>query len=268
MKVEGEDALPHAVPAKAHEVVHAVVRLGDAGEDAGDALALLALGDGLEAKVGWAGGVGDRIFRCCCRRCRRIRGASRSRCRKGPCQSYLLLGMCDGAPHSGERPSVSRSGSHCELGNGVPVQLRVPGLGEDRGQLMDASFGSRKSGRPGTWALWLALWLLSLVCGVRGPWRGYSRLRMSSVALSLPVGNTTPNTKTRGMDLVRTQLLGLGVGVGALSLARLCHRAAAHPDKIDGQDGKEAGEAQREQHGDDNTVLGIHCLLVVVGGWL
>lgn len=55
------DGLPDAVPAKGHEVVHAVVGFGDAGEDAGDALALFGLGDGLIAKVCWAGWVGDRI---------------------------------------------------------------------------------------------------------------------------------------------------------------------------------------------------------------
>lgn len=39
------------MPAKGHEIVHAVVRVGDAVEDAGDAVGLLRLGDSLEAKV-------------------------------------------------------------------------------------------------------------------------------------------------------------------------------------------------------------------------
>lgn len=61
---ERGNGLPDAVPAKGHEVVHAVVGFGDAGEDAGDALALFGLGDGLIAKVCWAGWVGDRIVGC------------------------------------------------------------------------------------------------------------------------------------------------------------------------------------------------------------
>lgn len=49
------------MPAKGHEVVHAVVRLGHAGEDFGNAFGLFGFGDGLEAKVCLAvGGAG-----CC-----------------------------------------------------------------------------------------------------------------------------------------------------------------------------------------------------------
>lgn len=47
----GEDKLPHAVPAEGHEVVHAVVGLGHAREDLGDAVLLLRFRDGLEAEV-------------------------------------------------------------------------------------------------------------------------------------------------------------------------------------------------------------------------
>lgn len=47
----GAGLLPHAMPAKGHEVVHAIVRLGHAGEDASNALCLFGLGDGLEAKM-------------------------------------------------------------------------------------------------------------------------------------------------------------------------------------------------------------------------
>ena len=43
--------LPDTMPAKGHEVIHLVVRLGDAAEDLGDALRLLGLGDRLEAEV-------------------------------------------------------------------------------------------------------------------------------------------------------------------------------------------------------------------------
>lgn len=43
--------LPQAVHAKGHEVVHLVVRLGDAGKDAGDAAGLFLLVDCLEAKM-------------------------------------------------------------------------------------------------------------------------------------------------------------------------------------------------------------------------
>lgn len=53
---------PYSVPAEGHEVVHAVVGLGHGGEDGGDALLLLGLGNGLEAEVGWARGVaGGRL---------------------------------------------------------------------------------------------------------------------------------------------------------------------------------------------------------------
>lgn len=44
--------LPDAVPPERHQVVHAVVRLGDAVEDAGHALRLLGLGEAvLEPEV-------------------------------------------------------------------------------------------------------------------------------------------------------------------------------------------------------------------------
>lgn len=59
---EGESLLPDAVPAEGHEVVHAIVGLGHAGEDAGDALPLLGLGDGFKAKMCRAGGVGYGII--------------------------------------------------------------------------------------------------------------------------------------------------------------------------------------------------------------
>lgn len=54
--------LPNTVPSKAHEIVHAVIRLGDAGEHARNALSLLGLGDGLETEMGRARRIGDGIF--------------------------------------------------------------------------------------------------------------------------------------------------------------------------------------------------------------
>lgn len=75
-KKKSRGILPHAVPAKGHEVVHAVVRLGDAAEHAGHALRLLGLGHRLEAKVRLAvgrasrarraRGVGPRCIACGC----------------------------------------------------------------------------------------------------------------------------------------------------------------------------------------------------------
>jgi hypothetical protein len=55
------NALPHSVPAKGHEVVHAVVRLCYACKDARHALALLAFCYGLKPEMGWPGRVGDGI---------------------------------------------------------------------------------------------------------------------------------------------------------------------------------------------------------------
>lgn len=51
---------PYSVPAKGHEVVHAVIGLGYRGEDGRDSLYFLGFGDGLEAEVGWPGGIADR----------------------------------------------------------------------------------------------------------------------------------------------------------------------------------------------------------------
>lgn len=47
----GLNVLPYTVPAKGHEIVHAIVRFGYAGEDAGYTLGLLRFGDGLEAEM-------------------------------------------------------------------------------------------------------------------------------------------------------------------------------------------------------------------------
>jgi hypothetical protein len=58
----GGDELPYAMPAEGHEIVHPVVGLCYAGEDACDALALLGLGDCFEAEMCWSGGVGYGIF--------------------------------------------------------------------------------------------------------------------------------------------------------------------------------------------------------------
>jgi len=59
---EGGILLPDTMPTKGHEVVHAIVCLGDAGEHAGHTLALLGLGDGFEAEMGRPGGIGTRIL--------------------------------------------------------------------------------------------------------------------------------------------------------------------------------------------------------------
>jgi hypothetical protein len=57
------NVLPHAMPAETHQVVHAVVGLGYAGEDLGYAVLLLGFGDGLEAEVCRAGRVaGDMVL--------------------------------------------------------------------------------------------------------------------------------------------------------------------------------------------------------------
>lgn len=62
MGTTGEDVLPYAMPSKRHEIVHAIIRLSDTGKDAGNALSLLGLGDGLETEVGRARRIGNGIF--------------------------------------------------------------------------------------------------------------------------------------------------------------------------------------------------------------
>lgn len=54
--------LPYAMPAKRHEIIHAIIRLGNAGENTSNALSLLGLGDGLEAEVGRTRRIGNGIF--------------------------------------------------------------------------------------------------------------------------------------------------------------------------------------------------------------
>ena len=50
------------MPSERHEIVHAVIVLGDAREDLSHPVHLLALGHRLEAEVRRPGRVGDRIF--------------------------------------------------------------------------------------------------------------------------------------------------------------------------------------------------------------
>jgi hypothetical protein len=53
--------LPQAMNAQGHQVIHLIIGLGDTGKDTSDTLLLLALGDGLIAKVGRAIGGGSGV---------------------------------------------------------------------------------------------------------------------------------------------------------------------------------------------------------------
>lgn len=111
--------LPYPVPAKRHEVVHAIVRVGDAVENAGDAPLLLRLGDRLVAEMRrlGVGGIrgrsvrGVRMWRSVFAKLRRH--GERSSSAPHPVE----------VPWQGPQPGYCRTertrGSHCEVIEGA-----------------------------------------------------------------------------------------------------------------------------------------------------